>query len=240
MTETAQTTPTDAPQAGLFARLVGVLVSPRDAYTAVAARPRALGALVVSALIMGGAQAVFFSTQVGKDALYEQQMKVIKALGITVTEQMAQQMEAGVARAQYTTPLTLLVGMPIFCVIIAGLVMAIFTAILGGGGTFKQVYAVVAHSAVISAVAQLFSLPVMYLREEMVSPTQLAVFFPMLPEDSFFTYLFSAIDLFYIWSLINLSIGIAVLYKRKTGPVASVLLGLYAVIAVIIAAVRAL
>jgi hypothetical protein len=32
---------------------------------------------------------------------------------------------------------------------------------------------------------------------------------------------------------------VAVLYKRHTGPVAAVLLGIYAVIAVIIAAVRA-
>ena len=79
----------------------------------------------------------------------------------------------------------------------------------------------------------------MYGRGEMVSPTKLSVFFPMLSETSFFTYLLSAIDLFYLWSLINVSIGVAVLYKRSTGPVVAVLLGIYALIAVIIAAVRA-
>jgi hypothetical protein len=84
-----------------------------------------------------------------------------------------------------------------------------------------------------------FSLPIMYARADMTSPTRLSVFAPNLDEMGFFTYLLSAIDLFIIWSLINTSIGIAVLYKRRTGPVAAVLLGIYAVVAVIIAAVRA-
>ena len=73
----------------------------------------------------------------------------------------------------------------------------------------------------------------------MSSPTRLAVFFPTLDEMGVANYLLSGIDLFYIWSTINLSIGVAVLYKRRTGPVAAVLLGIYAVIVVIIAAVRA-
>jgi hypothetical protein len=79
----------------------------------------------------------------------------------------------------------------------------------------------------------------MYARADMASPTRLSVFAPTLDEMGFFTYLLSAIDLFIIWSLINVSIGVAVLYKRQTGPIAAVLLGIYAVIAVIIAAVRA-
>ena len=61
----------------------------------------------------------------------------------------------------------------------------------------------------------------MYAREDMSEPDELSVFFPMLDEMGFSTYLLSAIDLFIIWSLINLSIGVAVLYKRQTGSVAS-------------------
>jgi hypothetical protein len=92
---------------------------------------------------------------------------------------------------------------------------------------------------IIGGLQQLFSLPIMYGRGDMASPTKLSVFFPTLDEMGFFTYLLSAIDLFIIWSTINVAIGVAVLYKRQTGPVAAVLLGIYAVIAVIIAAWRA-
>jgi hypothetical protein len=237
VTTAGETSP--APGAGLAARLIGVLFSPRDAYTAVAARPRALGALLVVIVMMSLAQAIFLSTEVGKSATVDQQLAAMKALGVTVTDQMVQQLESRMATAQYTTPAGIAIFVPIICAAVAGLILALFTAILGGGATFKQVYAVVAHSMIVGAVTQAFSFPIQYLREEVVSPARLSVFFPMLPEESFFTYLLSAIDLFILWSLINLSIGVAVLYKRKTGSVASVLLGIYAVIALIIATVRA-
>ena len=240
MTEVTSTpTPDNAPGAGLAARLIGVVFSPRDAYAAVAARPRALGALIVSLVIFVATNVIFLSTDVGQAATLDQQLSVMKSFGMTVTNEMVQQMEARMAYAPYSTAASLAVGLPLICAMIAGLLLAIFTAILGGGATFKQVYAVAAHSTIIGALQQVFSMPIMYAREELRSPTVLSVFFPMLAEDSFLTYLLSAIDLFHVWSTINLAIGVAVLYKRRTGPVAAVLFGIYAVIVVIIAAVRA-
>jgi len=228
-----------SPGPGLASRLLGVIFSPRDAYTAIAARPRALGALLVSAVILVAVNVIFLSTEVGQNATLDQQLSVMKAFGVTVTEEMVQQIQARMAYAPYTTAASILVAVPVVCAAFAGLLLAIFTAVLGGGATFRQVYAVVAHSTIIGAIQQVFSMPIMYAREEIVSPTKLSVFFPMLSEDSFLTYLLGAIDLFYLWSLINVSIGVAVLYKRSTVSVASLLLGIYAVIAVIIAAVRA-
>ena len=51
--------PNETPGPGLAARLIGVLFSPRDAYTAVAARPRVLGALAVSILIFALVNGIF-------------------------------------------------------------------------------------------------------------------------------------------------------------------------------------
>jgi len=50
--------------------------------------------------------------------------------------------------------------------------------------------------------------------------------------------LLGMVDLFQIWWLVTLSIGLGVLYKRKTGPIATSLLGIYFVIVLAIAAVR--
>ena len=44
------------------------------------------------------------------------------------------------------------------------------------------------------------------------------------------------IDLFLVWWVVVLAIGLAVLYKRRTGPVAFSLLGAYIGIAAVIAA----
>ena len=239
----AEAVTTPAPEqvqsAGLLTRLVGVVFAPRDAYTAVAAQPKWLGAMAIAVMLMAVIQGTFFSTSVGKEAYIDQAVSTIKAIGITLNDQMVQNIESQANFAAVRQSISLIVFMPVVCALVAGLLLAIFTAILGGGATFRQVYAVVAHSMIIGAIQQAFSFPIMYARGEMTSPTKLAVFFPMLSEQGFATYFLSAIDLFYIWSLINLSIGVAVLYKRRTGPVATVLLGIYAVIAVIIAAVRA-
>ena len=236
------TTPAEeqqAPSAGLVTRLIGVIFSPRDAYTAVASRPRALGAMIVAAVLIAGIQGVFFSTEVGKEAYVTQALSTLKAFGANVTDQTVQAIEAQAPMAAVRQTISVALFMPLMAAILAGLLLAVFTAVLGGGATFKQVFAVVAHSMIISALAQAFSFPIMYFQGEMMSPTRLAVFFPMLPEQGFLTYLLSALDLFYFWWLFNMAIGVAVLYKRRTGPVASLLLGIYAVIAVIIAAVRA-
>jgi hypothetical protein len=64
------------------------------------------------------------------------------------------------------------------------------------------------------------------------------VFVPFLDEKSFLSRLLGTIDLFQIWWLVVLAIGLGVLYKRRTGPIATSLLTVYAVIILAIAAVR--
>lgn len=239
MTETSINETSGVAPMGLAARVVNVFLAPRAAYTAVAARPRALGVLVLVIVIMAAAQFVFLSTETGRNATMDQQISAVRAFGVTVTDQMMQQIQSRMAYARYTTPISLAVILPIFAALVSGLVLMIFTAVMGGGATYKQVFAVVVHSQLIGVLQQLFTLPIAYARQEIVSPTRLAVFFPMLSDQSFLYYLFSAVDLFYLWSVVNLSIGIAVLYKRRTGPVATALLGVYAVCALLYAAWRA-
>src|SRR4051812_2369413 len=121
--------PTPVPSAGLAARLIGVVFSPRDAYTAVVARPRALGALLVAALLIGPAQGFFMSTEVGQNALIEQQLGAAKALGFTVTPEMEAAVEKSAANAKYTTPIGAIIVLPIICAVLAGLLLALFTAV---------------------------------------------------------------------------------------------------------------
>ena len=114
--------------------------------------------------------------------------------------------------------------------------LLIFNVVLGGDATFKQACAVVAHSQVLVALQQLFILPLNYVRETMSSATTLSVFAPMLDETSFLARLLGWIDLFWVWWIVNLAIGAAVLYKRRSAPIAWTLLAVYLVFALIIAA----
>ena len=114
----------------------------------------------------------------------------------------------------------MLVMSPIIGAVIAGILFAIFNAAMGGNATFKQVFTVVVHAGAISALSQLFTGPFNYFRGTMTSATNLAVLLPMLPENRSSARLLGMIDLFLIWWVFVLAIGLAVLYRRRTQPIA--------------------
>jgi hypothetical protein len=213
-------------------------MTPRAAYAAVAARPRVLGALLAVAFISAVCFATFSATEVGKNAIFDQQRTQMESFGVQLNDAQLQQIEARLRFAPYFGGVGQFVFLPIAALIIGGIAFAVFNAALGGDATFKQVYAVVVHSGVIIAVQQLFTLPLDYLRETMSSPTNLMVFLPFLEEDTFVARLLGSIDLFVIWWSISLAIGLGVLYRKRTGPIATTLLVLYVTIGLVIAAVK--
>jgi Yip1 domain len=131
-----------------------------------------------------------------------------------------------------------LVLTPLMALIVAGAAFAVFNAVLGGDAAFKQVYAVVVHSGVVLSLQGLFGLPLAYARESLSSATNLAVFFPFLDENTFAARLLGSIDLFLIWWIVSLAIGLAVLYRRRTAPVATTMLVVYVAIGLVIAAIK--
>jgi hypothetical protein len=233
MTDT--TTPkATVPQLGLLPRVIGVIFSPRETFAAVVARPTWLGAMFVAVVISGAGQFALLSTDIGKDLALDQQVSAVEAFGITMSDEAYAQMERGMDNARYTGPIATLLFTPLIIAISSGILHVMFGLVGGGNGTYKQVYAVSAHSAIVSALQIVFTTAVT-LAAGRAAGANLAVFTPTL-EDTTFVYKFlSYIDLFYVWSTFVTAIGLGVLYKRRTSPIAMILLGIYFVIAGIIA-----
>lgn len=222
---------------GLFARVGGIIVAPRATFEEVARRPRTLGVLTVVLAVLILSQGILLSTQVGQDMAIDQQIRSMEAFGVQVTDEQIQQMESRVALFPVFGAVNQLVFIPLVAAIIAGLLHVVLGLLGGAGSTFKHVYAIVAHSGVIIASSSLFTMPLSYAAEEFAG-ANLGVFFPMLEEGAFLTLLLDSIDLFMIWWVVTLSIGVAVYYKRRTGPIATALLGIYVAIVLIVAFVR--
>lgn len=223
---------------GLVQRIVGVIFSPAETYRSIVAHPRVLGALAVVAITVGLASFVFLSTEVGQNALLDQQVRMAESFGFELPDEAYEQIESQAGRARYFSLAGVLVTVPIGCAVVAGLILLIFNVALGGDGTFKQAFAVAAHSQILVALQQVFVVPLNYTRESMSSATNLGIFLPMLDETGFLARLLGAIDIFWIWWILNLAIGLAVMYKLRTAPIAWSLLAVYFVLAVIFAAVR--
>ncbi len=233
--------PVGAPALSLAQRIVGVLFSPRSTFESVVAWPKWGGVFLVSILTTVVVWSAFLYTPVGSQAFLDQmttqaERNAERSGGNPA--QAAENMQKAFPIVRAVTICAILVVPLIVLLLIAGVLFAIFGAILGGGGTYKQVLAVTAHAGVPQTVAGLFILLLNYLRASMTSMTNLGVFVPMLPEDSFAFHFLSAIDLVWIWYLVILAIGLGVLYRRKTSSLVFSFMGLYLVIAVVIAVVK--
>jgi hypothetical protein len=234
-TQTAESTATAK---SLPARFTGILFAPRATYADVAARPRWLGIFLTVYLITAAAATGLMSTEIGRNALLDQQIAQQESFGRKMTQEQIDRLEKISAYYVYGAPVIQLLSLAIGCTVVAGLGFAVFNAMMGGDATFKQVFSIVAHSGVVLASTSLFTTPLMYARQSMSGATNLAVFLPFLDDSSFAARMLGSIDLILIWWMLSLAIGFGVLYRKRTGPIAITILAIYVAIAVVIAAIK--
>jgi len=108
-----------------------------------------------------------------------------------------------------------------------------------GAVTYRQVLAVAAHAGIILALRQVIAAPITYARETLASPMTLGLFAGMLNEASLPARFFGIIDLFVIWWIAVLAIGLSVLYQRSAPRLAVAFLGTYVAVAAVLAVVMA-
>lgn len=130
--------------------------SPEETFRAVVARPRWLGVMAITIAIGAACQYVILSSPELQDAIIDQQVRAMRNRGGGSEQQIA-----GIERfvslmPQIYAASTLVIG-PVFVAAIAGIFVGIFTTLMGGQGTFKQMFAVLAHSGVISTLSGVFS-----------------------------------------------------------------------------------
>jgi hypothetical protein len=188
------------------------------------------------------------STAVGRQAIIDQQDKVfdnLKSYGLTIPDAQREEsarriLEMPTWRLVIWNAVGSIVGTPIIVLILAGLFFAVFTVFLNGQAKFKQVFAVVAHTGAVFALQQVFVTPLNYVRESVDSATNLYVLVAnFVSEGSFIAKFLGMIGLFWVWWILVLAIGLAVVYRRKTTPIAVSLFAVYGVIALAWAGVAA-
>jgi len=237
MSESAVVTPELAPQPGLFARFMGIITSPKATFEAVVRNPKWVGMLALICVLSAASQFALTATERGRAAALEFQVKKMEQMGVTVTDEMYTRMQQ-----QQNSPIAKVFGLiavfvffPLFVLLISAILYAVFNAIMGGTANFKQIVAVLTHAWVVLAVAGVLGSALNMARGTMeTSVANLGMLLPMLPEGSFAGNLAGSIDLFRIWFIIVLAIGLGVLYKRKTSNVAIGLFSVYAVFALCI------
>jgi hypothetical protein len=228
--------PAGVPAPSLLARVVGVIFSPRDTFERIAAHPRVLGVLLISGVAIGLAQGLPQFTEGGAQAALDAQVERTESFtGQPVTDQQYARMQQMLPVTTYTTMVLSPVGLAAGLLVFTGIYFVLFNVVLGGTATFKQVFAVVAHASVISALGTVLGAPVQHLQGtvDSMGPFTLRALLPTLGEASFAARFLGFVGVFTIWSTLVTAIGLSVLYRRKTSNIAIALFALTALFAAI-------
>ena len=229
---------TEGVRIGLAERFFGVVFSPQATFERVVRDPRWIGIHALTIGLFTVFTVALLSTEVMQRAILEQQTTSMEAFGVEMTDEMYAQLEQQLRWAPIGTVVSMLIGVPLVCLILAGVSYAAGYGLFGARATFGQVFSIVAHAGVIFAVAQGFVAPLNYFREAADSPTTLAAFAPMLETGTFAINLLSAIDLVHVWWVMVLAIGLGVLWERGVTGIAMTLYALQATLAFAVAVVR--
>jgi len=224
----------------LLARVGAVLHSPRSTFEALSHTPRAFGVITLTLFVTSGCSAIVLETSVGQLALLDRWERIAAALGQTLDDRQYLAMaEASHYGALYATILALAAG-PVLTVGLSALCLVVVRAPPAGPLSYQQVLAIVSHAGVILAARQVVGAPLTYIRETLSSPMTLAAAFPMLDESSPVARVLAAIDVFVIWWLIVLAIGLSVLYRRPARRIAYALVGAYVTLSITMGVITAM
>lgn len=178
------------------------------------------------------------ATDVGQVALVDQWERTALAFGQQVDDaRYAEMQELSRYGVPYAAATAIARG-PGAAVVLAAMLYGVFAA-RGRRAGFVQVLAVVAHAGVILALRDVVAAPLNYIRESLASPLTLVQFVGVVDEASPIARLFALLDVFVIWWVIVLAIGLAVLYQTRVRTIAAGLMAAYAGIAVLLAGTMA-
>lgn len=207
--------PIESPAKNPFERMIGVLFSPSSAFEDINRKPDWLVPMILILLVALATTYVFLS-QVDMLELVKAQ---IEKSGRPLPPDEALQ-----GSLKFSTIISygaVLAGVPISYLVLGGILLVVFGFLLGAETTFKKVYCANVYASVPSLVKGLIAIPILFVKQptEFGNPadivqSNLGVLFD--PTQKALHALGKSIDVFTIWYLLVLAIGLVKVSKGLT------------------------
>jgi hypothetical protein len=190
-------------------------------------------------LVVAVCGGLLLSTAVGEQALVDERVRVVEALGGRVDDAEYARLKASPPVSVYlTSGGRLLLTPPVTLLVAAGL--AALARLDGVRVTFVTALAIAVHATVVLALQQVIATPVQYLYESLTSPTNVAGVIRVFDEGSWPARLLGTIDVFGVWWMWLLAVGVAAATGRPARRYAWRLLAVYVGVAALVAAIFAM
>jgi hypothetical protein len=191
--------------------------------------------ILLAVAVCGG---LLLSTAVGQQSLVDERVRVTEAVGGRVDDAAYARLQSNPPLAVYlTSGGRLLLTPPVTIVVAAGLL--VLARLDGVALTFVAALAIAVHATVVLALQQIIATPLHYAYESLASPTNLASILRVFDEGTWPARLFGAIDVFGLWWMWLLSIGLAAATAKPARRYWWRLLAVYVGVAALVAAVFA-
>ena len=210
--------------------------SPRATLTGAVRNPRSLDLAVLIVAISAVCSAGFLMTRVGQLAALDQQVRQLESFGVVITDDTYEQLrdvvpyrpvdQRGGHRHRLADPVACGASGP---AVVGNRIAAAAPerrAIVRE--VRAQVLTVVVHASAIFAVRALIAAPINYARESLGGATSLGSLMPAFGDSTFPARLLGAVDIFVVWWLVLIALGLSILYQTRTLPIARWLFGAYA------------
>lgn len=202
--------------------------TPRATLADAISNPRSLDLAVLIIAISAACSAGFLLTRVGQLAALDQQVRQLESFGAVITDKTYADLRKLVPYRPMIDAAVFLIGWPIFWLLSARVVQWAATRAGRGERSFEQVLAVMVHASAIFAVRAIVAVPINYARESLDGATSLSLVMPGFSESAFSARLLGAVDIFVLWWLVLIAVGLSMLYQTRTLPIARWLFGAYA------------
>jgi hypothetical protein len=203
-------------------------------------RPVWLGTWVFILAIMAVCGTALLATDTGQQALVDERVRVIETFGGSIDDATYASLQARPPWWVYFTSGGRLLLTPVWTLLTAAVCWGVARASTKDA-TFTQALAIVVYASLVLVIGQLVATPLHYLRESLTSPLNLAAVLPGMEEGTAAARVFGAIDVFALWWLALIAIGLSALTGRAARKylvgLGAVYVGFAAVMAGVIAAV---
>jgi hypothetical protein len=212
----------------LHRRVLDTFISPGRMFAGFGDNPPWAGALAI-AVVLGAAAVLLIPEQVFIDQMENAMSR--RGEPVTIDSDAATIAKFG----RIMGAIGALIVQPVVTFGIAGALTLVFSLILGGRATYRQHLAVVAHALLITTAGALLALGLGATFGQVVH-FSLALAVPFLEEGTYLYRVLEGIDVFALWMVSVMGLGVSVLDDRRSwASAAGILLGVFLAIRLIVA-----
>jgi hypothetical protein len=198
---------------GEASRLTGVFFEPAKTFADVAARPGFWAPLILVMIIAMGYM-VLYGQHVGWERMIQHQLETSSRAAQLSPEQRAQQAQISAKVAPIMGYVGVLLGLPLVTLIWAAILLGIVKGMMSAQVRLKQVFAIICYASLPGVIMMLLAIGVMFMKPpddfNLQNPLVFnpGAFMDPLTSSKFLYSVASALDLFSLWKLVLVGIGL--------------------------------